>query len=43
MTRITVYDIEAEKIAKLAEAEDTTEAEIVEMIMDFAESEGLFK
>jgi hypothetical protein len=37
MTNITVYDIEAEQLHKIADANDTTVAEIVEMLMDYAE------
>ena len=37
MTRITVYDIEAEQLDKIADANDTTIAEIVEMLMEYAE------
>ena len=37
MTNITVYDIEANELEKIAEANDTTIAEVVEMLMDYAE------
>lgn len=37
MTKITVYDIEAEELEKIADANDTTVAEIVEMLMAYAE------
>jgi hypothetical protein len=37
MTNITVYDIEAEELNKIADVNDTTVAEIVEMLMDYAE------
>ena len=37
MTNITVYDIEAEQLDKIADANDTTIAEIVEMLMEYAE------
>lgn len=37
MMNITVYDIEAEQLEKIADANDTTVAEIVEMLMDYAE------
>ena len=37
MTKITVYDIEAEALEKIADANDTTVAEIVEMLMAYAE------
>ena len=37
MMSITVYDIEAEQLEKIADANDTTVAEIVEMLMDYAE------
>lgn len=36
MTRITVYDIEAEELEKIADANDTTIAEVVEMLMEYA-------
>ena len=37
MTKILVYDIEAEDLAKIADANDTTVAEVVEMLMAYAE------
>ena len=37
MTDITVYDVEAEELCNIAEANDTTVAEIVEMLMEYAE------
>ena len=37
MTNITVYDIEANELEKIAEANDTTIAEVVEMLMEYAE------
>ena len=37
MTKITVYDIEAEELEKIAEVNDTTVAEVVEMLMAYAE------
>ena len=37
MTNITVYDIESNELEKIAEANDTTIAEVVEMLMDYAE------
>ena len=37
MTTITVYDIEAEELHKIADVNDTTVAEVVEMLMDYAE------
>lgn len=37
MTDITVYDIEAEELCNIAEENDTTVAEIVEMLMEYAE------
>ena len=37
MTKIEVYDIEAEQLHKIADANDTTVAEIVELLMDYAE------
>lgn len=36
MTKITVYDIEAEELEKIADANDTTVAEVVCMLMDYA-------
>ncbi len=35
MMYITVYDTEAEELEKLAEDNDTTIAEIVEMLMEY--------
>ncbi len=35
MKQISVYDIEAEEIEKVAEDNDTTTAEIIEMLMDY--------
>ena len=37
MTKILVYDIEAEELEKIADANDTTVAEVVEMLMAYAE------
>ena len=37
MTKITVYDIEAEALEKIADANNTTVAEVVEMLIDYAE------
>ena len=37
MTKITVYDIEAEELEKIADANDTTIAEVIEMLMAYAE------
>ncbi len=37
MTKITVYDLEAEALEKIADANDTTVAEVVEMLMAYAE------
>lgn len=37
MTKITVYDIEAEELEKIADANNTTVAEVVEMLMAYAE------
>lgn len=37
MTNITVYDIEAEQLHKMADVNDTSVAEIVEMLMDYVE------
>ena len=37
MTSITVYDIEAKELEKIADANDTTIAEVVEMLMEYAD------
>ena len=37
MKKITVYDIEAEELEKIADVNDTTVAEVVEMLMEYAE------
>ena len=37
MTKILVYDIEAEELEKIADANDTSIAEVVEMLMEYAE------
>jgi hypothetical protein len=37
MTNIAVYDIEADELARIADANDTTIAEVVEMLMSYAE------
>ena len=37
MTKILVYDIEAEELDKIADANDITVAEVVEMLMAYAE------
>ena len=37
MTKITVYDIEAEELEKIADVNDTTVAEVVDMLMEYAE------
>lgn len=37
MTNILVYDVEAEELDKIADANDTTIAEVVEMLMEYAE------
>ena len=37
MMSITVYDIEAEQLEKIADANNTTVAEVIEMLMDYAE------
>ena len=37
MTKITVYDIEAEELEKIADVNDTTVAEVIGMLMDYAE------
>ena len=37
MQKILVYDIEAEALGKIADANDTTVAEVVETLMEYAE------
>ena len=37
MTNITVYDIEAKELEKIADANDISVADVVEMLMLFAE------
>ena len=37
MTQIFVYDVSAEVLENMAEANDTTVAELVEMFLDFTE------
>lgn len=37
MTKITVYDIEAEELEKIADVNGTTVAEVVESLMSYAE------
>ena len=37
MTNILVYDIEAEELEKIADANDISVADIVEMLMAYAE------
>ena len=37
MTGILIYDTDAEAIEKIAYANDTTVAEVVEMLMEYAE------
>lgn len=37
MQKILVYDIEAEELEKIADANNTTIAEVVEMLMEYAE------
>ena len=37
MKNILVYDIEAEELDRIADANDTTIAEIICMLMDYAE------
>ena len=37
MQKILVYDIEAEALEKIADANDTTVAEVVEMLMEYAD------
>ena len=35
MTKITVYDIEARELEKIADANDTNVAEVVEALMEY--------
>lgn len=37
MQKIMVYDIEAEELEKIAEDNDMTVAEVVELLMEYAE------
>ena len=37
MTKVTVYDIEAEELEKIADVNNTTVAEVVELLMAYAE------
>ena len=37
MTTITVYDIEANELEKIADVNNTSVAEIIEMLMEYAE------
>lgn len=37
MKQITVYDIEANELEKIADVNDTSVAEVVEMLMDYIE------
>ena len=37
MQNITVYDIEAEELERIADENDTTIAEVVEMLLEYAE------
>lgn len=37
MEKITVYDVEAEEIERIADKNGTTTAEIMEMLMQYAE------
>lgn len=37
MTNILVYDIEAEEIEKIADVNNMTIADVMEMLMDYAE------
>lgn len=37
MKNITVYDIEAEELEKIADANDITIAEVIEMLIEYAE------
>lgn len=37
MTNITIYDIEAEELDKIADVNDMTIADVIEMLMEYAE------
>lgn len=37
MTKVLVYDVEAEEIEKIADANDMSAADVVEMLMAYAE------
>lgn len=37
MKNIMVYDVEAEELERIADANDTTIAEVVEMLLEYAE------
>ena len=37
MTNISIYDVEAEQLEKIADANDTTVAEVVEMLCEYVE------
>jgi hypothetical protein len=37
MTSITVYDIEANELEKIADVNDISVAEVIEMLMEYAE------
>ena len=37
MTKVLIYDIEAEELEKIADANDISVAEVVEMLMAYAE------
>ena len=37
MKEIRVYDVEAEQLEKIADANDTTIAEVIEMLMQYAD------
>lgn len=37
MTKICVYDVDAEALEKMADGNNTTVAEIIEMFMEYAE------
>ena len=37
MTKVLVYDVEAEDLEKIADANDISVAEVVEMLMSYAE------
>jgi hypothetical protein len=37
MTKILVYDVEAEELEKIADANDISVADVVEMLLEYAE------